>query len=159
MQSVFVTITKLIASKNYFCKRFFVIILAALVILMSGKVIRLWLFCDLLRVSRGNFRENRGEIAGSIFPESRNSTPNMTGRRFHRPTEAIPRRPWKSTSPFASRPMKINTKKGGREGCARGMTRYFLHSFASYSLPVVQSQWSPRNASTSKTWWAFRPRK
>ena len=33
MQSVFVIITKLIASKNYFCKDFFVIILAALVVL------------------------------------------------------------------------------------------------------------------------------
>ena len=31
MQSVFVIITKLIASKNYFCKEFFVIILAAIV--------------------------------------------------------------------------------------------------------------------------------
>ena len=31
MQSVFVIVTKLIASKNYFCKEFFVIILAAMV--------------------------------------------------------------------------------------------------------------------------------
>ena len=43
----------------------------------------------------------------------------MTRRRFHRTTEAIPRRPWKSKSPFASRPMKINTKEGTRGVRAR----------------------------------------
>ena len=42
------------------------------------------------------------------------STPNMTGRRFHRTTEAIPRRPWKARSPFASRPIRISIKKGTR---------------------------------------------
>ena len=35
-----------------------------------------------------------------------NSTPNMAGRRSLSRTEVIPRRPWKSKSPFASRPMK-----------------------------------------------------
>ena len=35
------------------------------------------------------------------------STPSMTGRRFHRTMEVIPRRPWKSKSPFASRPITI----------------------------------------------------
>ena len=60
----------------------------------------------------------------------RYSTSNMTGRRFHRTTEAIPRCPWKSKSPFASRPMKISIQRG-REGCA---------------VPVVQSYRSPRYA-------------
>ena len=41
------------------------------------------------------------------------STPNMTGRGFHCTTEVIPRRPSKSKSPFASRPIKIskNTRR------------------------------------------------
>ena len=47
------------------------------------------------------------------------STPNMTGRRFHRTTEAIPRRPWKSKSPFASRPIYISIEKGMRGARAR----------------------------------------
>ena len=42
------------------------------------------------------------------------SAPDMTGRRFHRTTPAIPRRPWKSKSPFASRPLKTSIKKGTR---------------------------------------------
>ena len=42
------------------------------------------------------------------------STPNMTGRRFHRTTEVIPRRPWKSKSPFAPRLIKITINKGTR---------------------------------------------
>ena len=44
---------------------------------------------------------------------------NMTGRRFHRTTEAIPRRPWKSKSPFAFRPMQISIKRWTRGVCAR----------------------------------------
>ena len=49
--------------------------------------------------------------------------PNMTGRRFHRTTEAIPRRPWKAKRFFASRPVKISIKRVC-EGCARGMPRH-----------------------------------
>ena len=65
-------------------------------------------------------------------------------RRFHRTTEVIPRRPWKSKSPFVSRPIKISIKQRGRKGCARGTTRYFLHSFPSFGPLVVQSYRSPR---------------
>ena len=38
----------------------------------------------------------------------------MTARRFHRTMEVIPRRPWKSKSPFASRPIKTSINKGTR---------------------------------------------
>ena len=60
----------------------------------------------------------------------------MTGRRFHRTTEAIPRRPWKSTSPFASRPMKINIKRGTRG--VRARYDVALPPFIS----IVRSPWS-----------------
>ena len=97
------------------------------------------------------------------------STPNMTGQLFHRTTEVILRRPWKSKSPFASRPIQI-IKAQGRKGCARGTTRYFLHSFPSCSLPVVQRYLSPIHLSELMTTttthtepiciisWAFRER-
>ena len=42
------------------------------------------------------------------------STPNMTGRRFHRTTEGIPSSSWKAKSPFASSPIKLSVKKGTR---------------------------------------------
>ena len=38
----------------------------------------------------------------------------MTGRGFHCTTEAIPRRPWKAKTSFASGPVKISIKKGTR---------------------------------------------
>ena len=50
------------------------------------------------------------------------STPNMTGQRIHRTTEAIPRRPCKAQNPFASREsrhLRISMRKGTREVCAR----------------------------------------
>ena len=61
---------------------------------------------------------------------------NMTGRRFHRTgelirtAEAIPRRPWESTSPFASRPMKTSLKKGTQGVCERydvALVPYLFH--------------------------------
>ena len=58
----------------------------------------------------------------------------MTGRRFRRTTEAIPRRPWKSTSAFASRPIEISKNTGTQ----RARARYDL-----YGPLVVQSYWSP----------------
>ena len=73
-----------------------------------------------------------------------NSTPNMTRRRFHRATEVSPRRPWKSKSPFASRPLQ-RSEIQGRKGHAQGTTRYFLHSFPSHGPPVVQSYRSQTN--------------
>ena len=68
---------------------------------------------------------------------------DMGPLRFHRATEVIPRRDWKSKSPFASSPIKIMKATEGRKRCARGTTRYFHRSFPSYSRPVVQSHWSP----------------
>ena len=38
----------------------------------------------------------------------------MTGRGFHRTTEAIPRRHWKAKRFFASGPIEISIKKGTR---------------------------------------------
>ena len=66
------------------------------------------------------------------------STPNMTGRRFHRTTEAIPRRPWKAKSPFASRPMKINIKEGTQGVRARydAVLPPFISFVRSPSCPV-----------------------
>ena len=77
------------------------------------------------------------------------STPNMTGRGFHRTTEVIPRRPWKSKSPFASRPIKIS-KTTRTQGRARGTTRHFLQAFPSYGPPVVQSYRSPIKVSQKR---------
>ena len=60
------------------------------------------------------------------------STPNMTGWRFHRTTEAMPRDPWKAQSPFASRPIKTSLKKDTR---GASTTPSLTLCFA----PVVQS--------------------
>ena len=74
------------------------------------------------------------------------SAPNMTGRRFHRTTEAIPCRPWKSKSPFASRPMKISIKKGDARG-AREVRRGTSSIHFRRAVPGSSSHmsyWSPR---------------
>ena len=94
------------------------------------------------RAAVGIFQLQKAISSASIC-QSQHSAPNMTGGRFHRTTEAIPRRPWKSKSPFASGPMKISIKRGTRGG--RGTTRYFLHSFPSCGPPVIQSYWSPKH--------------
>ena len=47
------------------------------------------------------------------------STPNMTGRRFHRTMEMIPARPWQSKSPSVSTPIKQSTKQGNARVRAR----------------------------------------
>ena len=44
------------------------------------------------------------------------STPNMTGRRFQRTMGVIPRRPWKSKGPFASRPYQNRHGQGDARG-------------------------------------------
>ena len=67
-------------------------------------------------------------FTGERFTDLLFSTPNMTGRRFHRTTEAVPRRPWKAKRFSASRPGKISIKRV-REGCAQGTTRCFFHAF------------------------------
>ena len=66
----------------------------------------------------------------------------MTGRRFHRTTEAIPRRPWKSKSPFASRPMKININRATRGGAREVQRGTSSICFRRTVPPVVQSCWS-----------------
>ena len=58
-------------------------------------------------------------------------TPNMTGRRFHRTTEVIPRRPWKSQSRFASRPIQLSINKGMRGARARARHDVALPPFIS----------------------------
>ena len=67
------------------------------------------------------------------------STLNMTGRRFHRTTEAIPRRPWKAKRLFRSRPVKI-------EGYARVRTRYDGTSSIHFhrAVPRSSSHTGPR---------------
>ena len=82
------------------------------------------------------------------------STPNMTGRRFHNTTEVIPRRAWKSKSPLLP-DLVEPAKTQGRKGCARGTTRYILHSLPLYSPPVVQSYLSPEFRVASKFWRVF----
>ena len=76
--------------------------------------------------------------SGKSFLQETFSTPNMTGRRFHRITEVIPRRPWKSKSPFASRPIKISINKGTRGLHARydRVLPPFIHIVGSPGRPV-----------------------
>ena len=62
------------------------------------------------------------------------STPNMTGRGFHRTTEVIPHRPWK---PLASRPLKIS-KNTGPQG---------VHARYDAALPPIISIVVPRSSS------------
>ena len=46
------------------------------------------------------------KMQNSAACHGRTSTPNMTGRRFHRTTEATPPPPWKAKRSFDSRPIK-----------------------------------------------------
>ena len=62
-------------------------------------------FCDLYRSCAAS-REIISEAPFLI------STPNMTGRRFHRTMDMILARPWKSKSPSASTLIKQCTNKG-----------------------------------------------
>ena len=70
------------------------------------------------------------------------SAPNMTGQKFHRTAEVIPRRPWKSKSPFVSKPIKTSITRGrkGREHeVRRGSTVLlpFISIVSSLGRPVV----------------------
>ena len=47
------------------------------------------------------------------------STPNMTGRRFHRTMEVIPALPWKAKNPSVSTLGKLSIKQGDVRGGAR----------------------------------------
>ena len=77
-------------------------------------------------------------LLGPFFCGDAKTTPNMTGRRLHRTTEAIPRRPWKAQSPFASRHIRISIRKG-----TRGVrTRY-----DTVLLPFISIVRCPRSSS------------
>ena len=61
---------------------------------------------------------------------SGSSTPNMTGRRFHRTMEMIPALPWQSKSPSVSTLSKQSTKKGDARGASevrRGTSSIHFH--------------------------------
>ena len=82
------------------------------------------------RLSRSSWADN------SCSPS--HLTPNMTGRRFHRIMEAIPRRPWKSKIPFAPRPIKTSINKG-----TQGYDAVLPPFISVVRSPVVQSNSSP----------------
>ena len=74
------------------------------------------------------------------------SKPNMTGRRFHRTTEAIPRRSWKSLKTPLLPGLLKQAQKKGTQRCARGTTRYFLHYINSVQTRCIvkgEAQKSP----------------
>ena len=52
--------------------------------------------------------------------------PICRGRRFHRPTEEIPRHPWKSKSPYAFRHTNISINTG-MQGVHSGTMGYLFH--------------------------------
>ena len=56
------------------------------------------------------------------------STPNMTGRRFHRTMEALPVAPGSLEAPLLPDLLE-QAQTRGREGRARGTTRCFRHPF------------------------------
>ena len=58
------------------------------------------------------------------------STPNMTGRRFHRTMEMIPALPWWSKSPSVSTPVEQSRKQGDARGASevrRGTSSNHFH--------------------------------
>ena len=64
------------------------------------------------------------------------STPNMTGRRFHRTIEVIPRCPWNSKSPCASSPIKTSISEGDARGAREvrdGTSSIPFHRVVSWS--------------------------
>ena len=69
------------------------------------------------------------------------STPNMTGRRFHRTMDMIPAAPGSLKAPLLP-PLLNNVQTRERKGYRRGTARNFLHSFPLSSSPVVQSYWA-----------------
>ena len=64
------------------------------------------------RTRKGNRWPSKGHWQPCNNQKARESTPNMTGRRLPRTMEVIPRHPWKSKSPCASRPTKASIIKG-----------------------------------------------
>ena len=70
------------------------------------------------------------------------STPNMTGRRFHRTMEMIPPAPG-SLKALLFPPILDNVQTRDRKGYKRGTARNFLQSFPLFGTPVVQSYRPP----------------
>ena len=66
-----------------------------------------------------------------LEPPKNNSTPNMTGRRFHRTMEMIPRSPLVILKPLCFHPyIKRSTKQGGARGTSevwRGTSSNHFH--------------------------------
>ena len=92
-------------------------------------------------------RTNPLKIANKQSYEQTGASENMTGRRFHRTTEAISCHPWKAKAPLLPDLLK---REGCARGCARGTAQYFFHSFPSCGPPVVQSYRSPISDPESK---------
>ena len=86
------------------------------------------------RTLLGMFRERGegqiGQILGGKIPQK--STPNMTGRRFHRTMEMIPAR----KSPSVSTPIKLSTKKKNARGTSEVWRRT---SSIHFHCPVPRS--------------------
>ena len=87
---------------------------------------------------------NNGQEAYFLMRET--SIPNMTGRRFHHTTGAIPRRPWKARSLFAPRPIKNKHKKRVREGCEvrHGTSSIHFHRTVPRSSSHIGSRKLPK---------------
>ena len=71
-----------------------------------------------------------------------NSTPTMTGQRFHSTQWKWSRPPWKSKCPSAARPIQQSVIQKGAQGCERRMPQNFLHWFSLSATQVVQSCWA-----------------
>ena len=70
------------------------------------------------------------------------STPNVTGRRFHRTMEMIPAVPWLFKTPFISTPVKQSTKQGNAKGASevrRGTSSIHFHCPAPCSSSHIGS--------------------
>ena len=86
---------------------------------------------------------------------AKKSTPNMTGRRFHRTMEMIPSAPG-SLKALLFPPLLNNVENKGTQGVRarygaelryeRGTARNFLHSFPLSGALVVQSYWAWKKA-------------
>ena len=91
---------------------------------------------------RNGFSRNlqRNRSRRNHFSETE-STPNMTGRRFHHTMEMIPAPPG-SLKALLLPPLLNNVQTRERKGYRRGTARNFLHSFPLSGTPVVQSYWA-----------------
>ena len=87
-------------------------------------------FSGLFEITSENALQNKGKLAIFRVIFSISSTPNMTGRKFHRTMEMIPAHPWQSKNPSASTPIKQSTKQGNARGTSevrRGTSSIHFH--------------------------------